>query len=150
MPGGATVARLTPDQKVACSNHVRVILFYNLVLTQFVVLLHVNFYHCKQFILVFDRRTLLLLLFLVLVLSSWAKNSNSCLYKFLLWELVWLLYIQCEDRNQIMYNSKNLILNLLHFWDIPLIFYKQTRTFHLYNLIKYSSNTLYQNWPTIN
>ena len=23
-PGGATVARLTPDQKVACSNHVRV------------------------------------------------------------------------------------------------------------------------------
>ena len=23
--GGATVARLTPDQKVACSNHVRVI-----------------------------------------------------------------------------------------------------------------------------
>ena len=23
-PGGAMVARLTPDQKVACSNHVRV------------------------------------------------------------------------------------------------------------------------------
>ncbi len=27
-PGGATVARLTPDQKVACSNHVRVKTFY--------------------------------------------------------------------------------------------------------------------------
>ena len=26
-PGGATVARLTPDQKVACSNHVRVTFF---------------------------------------------------------------------------------------------------------------------------
>ena len=26
--GGATVARLTPDQKVACSNHVRVIQFF--------------------------------------------------------------------------------------------------------------------------
>ena len=26
-PGGATVARLTPVQKVACSNHVRVIFF---------------------------------------------------------------------------------------------------------------------------
>ena len=25
---GATVARLTPDQKVACSNHVGVIVFY--------------------------------------------------------------------------------------------------------------------------
>lgn len=27
-PGGATVARLTPDQKVACSNHVRVTAFF--------------------------------------------------------------------------------------------------------------------------
>ena len=27
-PGGATVARLTPVQKVACSNHVRVNFFY--------------------------------------------------------------------------------------------------------------------------
>ena len=28
-PRGAMVARLTPDQKVACSNHVEVIVFIN-------------------------------------------------------------------------------------------------------------------------
>ena len=44
-PGGAMVARLTPDQKVACSNHVRVNDFF-LALFRFALILDAPFQNC--------------------------------------------------------------------------------------------------------
>ena len=72
--GGATVARLTPDQKVACSNHVRVIhLFIYMYFHVFQFLIYVFSTHPPQssFLSVF------LFVFLLLFSSVYLKSTSD-------------------------------------------------------------------------
>ena len=58
--GGATVARLTPDQKVACSNHVQVKIF---------ILINDYYYFVPTLVIKFDRENFLI------ASSSWHRNT---------------------------------------------------------------------------
>ena len=79
--GGATVARLTPDQKVACSNHVRVIhLFYfHLYAFSFISIGHV-FIYSILFMFFLPLPPPFFFLFLFTSFSFVCLKSNSDLF----------------------------------------------------------------------